>query len=70
MDWLDNLSEWAKLLICIVCSIVSIALIVLTVVMPIVWSIKNANPAYLFLLCIPLGIGIGVPAYLEIFDGI
>lgn len=68
MDWLDNLSAWAKLLICIVCSITLIALIVLTIIMPIVWSVKNANPAYLLLLCIPVGTGLGISAFLEIFD--
>lgn len=47
--WWDNAKDWVKVLICIVVSIFSIALIILTMIMPIVWSIKLHNPA--FLLC-------------------
>lgn len=51
--WWDNAKDWVKVLICIVVSIVSIALIILTMIMPIVWSIKLHNPAFLLLWCIP-----------------
>lgn len=54
--WWDNAKDWVKVLICIVVSIVSIALIILTMIMPIVWSIKLHNPAFLLLWCIPAGI--------------
>lgn len=60
--------DWVKVLICIVVSIVSIALIILTMIMPIVWSIKLHNPAFLLLWCIPAGIFVGVWAYQEFFD--
>lgn len=53
--WWDNAKDWVKVLICIVVSIVSIALIILTMIMPIVWSIKA-------------GIFVGVWAYQEFFD--
>ena len=53
--WWDNAKDWVKVLICIVVSIVSIALIILTMIMPIVWSIKLHNPAFLLLWCIPAG---------------
>lgn len=52
--WWDNAKDWVKVLICIVVSIVSIALIILTMIMPIVWSIKLHNPAVLLLWCTPL----------------
>lgn len=52
--WWDNAKDWVKVLICIAVSIVSIALIILTMIMPIVWSIKLHNPAFLLLWCIPL----------------
>lgn len=58
--WWDNAKDWVKVLICIVVSIVSIALIILTMIMPIVWSIKLHNPAFLLLWCIPAGIFVGV----------
>lgn len=67
-DWWDNLESWVKVLICIVVSIISLALIVLTIIMPIVWSLKFHTPAYLLLWCIPAGIPIGVLAYQELFD--
>lgn len=57
--WWDNAKDWVKVLICIVVSIVSIALIILTMIMPIVWSIKLHNPA---------GVFVGVWAYQEFFD--
>ena len=60
--WWDNAKDWVKVLICVVVSIVSIALIILTMIMPIVWSIK------LLLWCIPAGIFVGVWAYQEFFD--
>ena len=63
-----NAKDWVKVLICIVVSIVSIALIILTMIMPIVWSIKLHNPAFLLLWCIPAGIFVGVWAYQEFFD--
>lgn len=63
--WWDNTKDWVKVLICIVISIVSIALIILTMIMPIVWSIKLHNPAFLLLWCIPAGIFVGVWAYQE-----
>lgn len=44
--WWDNAKDWVKVLICIVVSIVSIALIILTMIMPIVWSIKVGVWAY------------------------
>lgn len=47
--WWDNAKDWVKVLICIAVSIVSIALIILTMIMPIVWSIKMHNPAFLLL---------------------
>lgn len=62
-DWWDNLESWVKVLICIVGSIISLALIILTIIMPIVWSFKFNTPAYLLLWCIPAGIPIGVSAY-------
>lgn len=49
-------------------NLVSIALIILTMIMPIVWSIKLHNPAFLLLWCIPAGIFVGVWAYQEFFD--
>lgn len=52
--WWDNAKDWVKVLICIAVSIVSIALIILTMIMPIVWSIKLHNPAFLLLWCSPL----------------
>ena len=52
--WWGNAKDWVKVLICIVVSIASIALIILTMIMPIVWSIKLHNPAFLLLWCIPL----------------
>lgn len=61
-------TDKVKVLICIVVSIVSIALIILTMIMPIVWSIKLHNPAFLLLWCIPAGIFVGVWAYQEFFD--
>lgn len=64
--WWDNAKDWVKVLICIVVSIVSIALIILTMIMPIVWSIKLHNPAFLLLWCIPAGIFVGVWAYQSI----
>lgn len=66
--WWDNAKDWVKVLICIAVSIVSIALIILTMIMPIVWSIKLHNPAFLLLWCIPAGIFVGVWAYQEFFD--
>ena len=60
--------SFIKVLICIAVSIVSIALIILTMIMPIVWSIKLHNPAFLLLWCIPAGIFVGVWAYQEFFD--
>lgn len=51
--WWDNAKDWVKVLICIVVSIVSIALIILTMIMPIVWSIKLHNPAFLLLWASP-----------------
>ena len=53
-DWWDNLESWVKVLICIVVSIILLALIVLTIIMPIVWSFKFHTPAYLLLWCIPV----------------
>lgn len=52
--WWDNAKDWVKVLICIAVSIVSIALIILTMIMPIVWSIKLHNPAFLLLCASPL----------------
>lgn len=52
--WWDNAKDWVKVLICIAVSIVSIALIILTMIMPIVWSIKLHNPAFLLLWASPL----------------
>ena len=49
--WWDNAKDWAKVLICIVVSIVSIALIILTMIMPIVWSIKLHNLTQPFCFC-------------------
>lgn len=66
--WWDNAKDWVKVLICIVVSIVSIALIILTMIMPIAWSIKLHNPAFLLLWCIPAGVFVGVWAYQEFFD--
>lgn len=66
--WWDNAKDWVKVLICIVVSVFSIALIILTMIMPIVWSIKLHNPAFLLLWCIPAGIFVGVWAYQEFFD--
>lgn len=43
-------------------------LLALTMIMPIVWSIKLHNPAFLLLWCIPAGIFVGVWAYQEFFD--
>lgn len=60
--WWDNAKDWVKVLICIVVSIVSM------MIMPIVWSIKLHNPAFLLLWCIPAGIFVGVWAYQEFFD--
>lgn len=65
--WWDNAKDWVKVLICIAVSIVSIALIILTMIMPIVWS-KLDNPAFLLLWCIPAGIYVGVWVYQEFFD--
>lgn len=42
--------------------------VILTMIMPIVWSIKLHNPAFLLLWCIPAGIFVGVWAYQEFFD--
>ena len=68
-NWWDNLLEgWVKVLICIVGSIISLALIVLTIIMPIVWSFKFRTLSYLLLWCIPAGIPIGVWAYQNLFD--
>lgn len=64
----DNLEGWVKILICIVGSIISLALIVLTIIMPIVWSFKFRTLSYLLLWCIPAGIPIGVWAYQNLFD--
>lgn len=64
----DNLEGWVKVLICIVGSIISLALIVLTIIMPIVWSFKFRTLSYLLLWCIPAGIPIGVWAYQNLFD--
>ena len=66
--WWDNAKDWVRVLICIAVSIVSIALIILTMIMPIVWSIKLHNPAFLLLWCIPAGVFVGVWAYQEFFD--
>lgn len=66
--WWDNAKDWVKVLICIVVSIVSIALIILTMIMPIVWSFKFRTLSYLLLWCIPAGIPIGVWAYQNLFD--
>lgn len=66
--WWGNAKDWVKVLICIVVSIASIALIILTMIMPIVWSIKLHNPAFLLLWCIPACIFVGVWAYQEFFD--
>lgn len=52
--WWDNAKDWVKVLICIAVSIVSIALIILTMIMPIVWSIKLHNPAFCFCGASPL----------------
>lgn len=67
-NWRDNLEGWVKILICIVGSIISLALIVLTIIMPIVWSFKFRTLSYLLLWCIPAGIPIGVWAYQNLFD--
>lgn len=67
-NWWDNLEGWVKVLICIVGSIISLALIVLTIIMPIVWSFKFRTLSYLLLWCIPAGIFVGVWAYQEFFD--
>lgn len=54
--WWDNAKDWVKVLI------------ILTMIMPIVWSIKLHNPAFLLLWCIPAGVFVGVWAYQEFFD--
>lgn len=67
-DWWNNLEVWVKILICIVVSIISLVLMILTLVMPVVWSIKLCNPAFLLLWCIPVGIFVGVSVYQDLFD--
>lgn len=52
--WWDNAKDWVKVLICIAVSIVSIALIILTMIMPIVWSIKMHNQPFCFCGASPL----------------
>lgn len=52
--WWGNAKDWVKVLICIVVSIASIALIILTMIMPIVWSIKLHTQPFCFCGASPL----------------
>ena len=66
-EWLNSLNEWAKITICIVAAFLFMVIGILFLVIPMVWTIRYDNAAYLLLWCIPISIPVGITIYSDLF---